>query len=338
MTKAQIFSTEDIPIRQRCEWLREVIGREYANVDITPPKEDRLFNEMMIYHSKELRLSSIRSNSICIERLPKEPTQNSHDAYFAVVLLSGEYLLEQDGREAVLRPGEMAIYDATRPHRIFCPGKFSKLIVSIPRATLRERFAGVEYCTATRVPAEAGIASVTTKFIRSFARHANELSAREFSALSGQCTDLLTLALAAPRGPFAPSRSRAMALSRVKDFVEQSLQDPKMDAATVARGVGMSSRYINDLFNDEGGSLMRYVWKRRLEKCRKDLLSEAGKGRSISEIAFRWGFNDLSHFSRSFRQTHGCAPRDYRRKNGCGVSLEETGVFGRLKPMALISN
>lgn len=316
MADALRFSTNDLPIRQRRDWLREVIGREYANVEITPPTDGRLFNEMTIYPWNELRLSSIRSNAITIERLPNEPTRNSHDAYFAVVLLSGEYLLEQDGREAVIGAGDVTIYDATRPHRIFCPGSFSKLIVSIPRPQLRERVAGVERCTAMRIPGNVGIGAVTANFIRSSASHASELSSYEFSALSEQCADLLTLALAATRpAALAASRSRSISASRIKDFVEQNLRDPDLTAAMVASGVGMSSRYINDIFNDERTSLMRYVSKRRLENCRRDLLSRACASRPITDIAFRWGFNDVSHFSRVFKQCYGCPPRDYRRQN-----------------------
>ena len=34
--------------------------------------------------------------------------------------------------------------------------------------------------------------------------------------------------------------------------------------------------------------------------------------RTISEIAFGWGFNDAAHFSRAFRARFGCSPRDVR--------------------------
>src|SRR5208282_100050 len=142
------LSTDDLPANQRRAWLREVIGREYANVEITPPADGRLFNEMTIYPWNELRLSSIRSNAITIERSPNEPARNSRDAYFAVILLSGSYMLEQNGRTVNLRPGDMTIYDATRPHLIICPASFAKLIVSIPRPMLRERAPGVAHCTA----------------------------------------------------------------------------------------------------------------------------------------------------------------------------------------------
>jgi AraC-like DNA-binding protein len=34
--------------------------------------------------------------------------------------------------------------------------------------------------------------------------------------------------------------------------------------------------------------------------------------RHVSEIAFAWGFNDLSHFGRVFREHYGMPPRDWR--------------------------
>lgn len=59
---------------------------------------------------------------------------------------------------------------------------------------------------------------------------------------------------------------------------------------------------------------MHYNWQRRLEHSRKDLLSPVHSGERISDIAFRWEFNDLSHFSRVFKQQFGCCPKDYREK------------------------
>lgn len=314
MSSPMVLSTDQLPIDQRHEWLREVIGREYANVVIKPPTDGRLFNEMTIYPWQDLRLSSIRSSAITIERLPNEPTKISQDAYLAVVLLAGDYSLEQDGREVTLRPGDMTVYDATRPHRIFCPRRFSKMIVSIPRSKLQERVGGVEHYSALRIAGDRGAGAVTAAFLRSCAERARELSASEFAALSENCFDILTLALtSAGSAAGAASHSRSTSRARIKRFVERYLGSPDLDVSMVAAGVGMSPRYVNDILSDEGLSLMRYILKRRLEKCRRDLSSRAGAGTRITEVAFRWGFNDVSHFSRSFKQRFGCSPRDYRR-------------------------
>jgi AraC-like DNA-binding protein len=37
--------------------------------------------------------------------------------------------------------------------------------------------------------------------------------------------------------------------------------------------------------------------------------------RHITEIAFGWGFNELTHFSRAFKERYGVSPRDWRHRS-----------------------
>ncbi|MDD1614652.1 MAG: helix-turn-helix domain-containing protein [Methylococcaceae bacterium] len=308
------LSTNDIPPRERADWLREVICREYANVEITSPVHGELSQDLIIYPWGNLQLSTIQSTAISLERLPREPHLNSQDAYFAVMLLSGDYGIEQNGREVFLQPGDMTIYDATRPHRIHCPGKFTKLILSIPRTMLRDRVAGIDRCTALRIPGTQGIGFVASNFLRSSATHADQLQAHEFPILADHALDLLTLAVTSVRPvDFNLSRSRSISINRIKTFIEQNLQHADLGTNMITRYAGLSARYINNLFEDEDTSLMRYVWKRRLENCRKDMQNPVYAGHRLSDIAFRWGFNDAAHFSRAFKQQFGCSPREFRR-------------------------
>lgn len=308
------LSTSDIPPRERAGWLREVICREYANVEVTSPARQALSQDLAIYPFDNLRLSVIRSSGIGLKRRPFEPHVPSHDAYLAVVLLTGDYVLEQDGNEAVLQPGDMAIYDATRPHRIDCPRDFSKLILSIPRPLLRARMAGIERCAALRISGAEGIGAVASSFLRACGQNAGALAAHESSALADHAVDLLTLAAASVRpAPFALSSSRAATMVRVKALIEQHLSDPALDPAMIARRAGLSARYLSGLFGAEGTSLMRHVWRRRLEQCARDLADPRRAGERVAEIAFRWGFGDASHFSRAFRQQFGCTPGAFRR-------------------------
>jgi AraC-like DNA-binding protein len=64
------------------------------------------------------------------------------------------------------------------------------------------------------------------------------------------------------------------------------------------------------------------VRKLRLARCAADLRSAASDGTGITDIAFRWGFNDSAHFSKAFRAEFGQSPRDYRaRHRGSTVTL-----------------
>lgn len=309
------LSTNDVPPSERAGWLRDVICREYANVEVTSPTRQLLAQDLTIYPWEKLRLSMIKSSGIALERLPREPHLISQDAYFAVVLLAGDYGLEQDGKQVVLQPGDLTIYDATRPHRIHCPRDFAKLILSIPRPLFRERFAAVEHCTARRISGATGIGAVASNFVRSSSRHASQFTPRESASLADHALDLLTLAAASARpAGFTLSRSRAGSLSRIKALIEKHLADFDLDTTKIARRAGLSARYINSLFGDEGTSLMRYVSKRRLDHCAKDMLDPRHAGDPLSDIAFRWGFNDASHFSRAFKHQFGRAPREFRQR------------------------
>lgn len=305
-----VFSTADIPAWLRREWLCEVIGREYANVTITSPARESLFNEMSIYPWQDLRLSVIHSNAINIQRLPQEPTAVSQDAYLGVILLSGNYQLEQSGREVFLKPGDFTIYDATRPHHIHCPDSFSKLIVSIPRKLMHERLPGVEHCTARKVSGDVGLGAIASGFIQSVAREASHMTQGAFEVTAEQSLDLIAQALnTAYPSKLELGRSKSLSLRSVKDFIERHLDDPDLNTDAVVRGAGFSARYINELFNAEDTSLMRYVWQLRLKRCHHDLSTLGHHSRSVSETAIRWGFNDFSHFSRAFKIKYGLSPR-----------------------------
>lgn len=309
------LSTRDIAPRERRAWLREVICREYAQVDLISHDSNGVSQDLAIYAGRNLQLSVIESSAITLQRLPEEPWRNAQDAYFAVLLLSGRYRMTQNGREACLQPGDMTIYDATLAHRVQCPDDFSKLIVAIPRDVFRQHIAGLDQCMALRIQGHAGSGLIAAHFLRALAGQIGQLNSEEFAALSEHALDLLALAIASVRpAKIALSGGRAMAFNRIKAFIEQNLQDTGLDTAMVSRFSGLSARAINALFAGENTSLMRYVWKRRLEHCRGDMLNPLYAGRQLSEIAFRWGFNEAAHFSRAFKRQFGCAPRDYRKE------------------------
>ena len=133
--------------------------------------------------------------------------------------------------------------------------------------------------------------------------------------IAQQALDLAALAFQTVENTVAQlSSPRATTLLRLKSIIETKLHDPALKPATVAQAAGISVRYANALLANEGTSLERYIMLRRLERCRKVLLNPAHLSRTASEIAYSYGFSDLSHFTRRFKKQFACTPSEIRRK------------------------
>ena len=308
------FCTDEQPDTERLEWLKDIIGKQYANVDITPPQDSILFNDMFIYPWRHgLRLSPIQSNALSLERLPSEPSEISQDCFFAVILTSGQYKLEQAGREVFLKPGEMTIYDATQPHKISILKSFSKILISIPRDVLKQRISDVGSLTALKIPSSSGIGAVTSSTIQTTVRQIENLNEAEFLDMTDPILDMFTLSLnQLNSGQVNLSKHRKLILIRVKQFVTRHAHDNELNPEAISKGVGLSIRYINNLFQEEQTSLMRYLTQQRLKLSERRLVSSLFHHQTITEIAMLSGFNNMSHFSRIFKENYGMSPRQYR--------------------------
>jgi AraC-like DNA-binding protein len=73
---------------------------------------------------------------------------------------------------------------------------------------------------------------------------------------------------------------------------------------------------------------MHHVWKRRLDAAFRVL--EEGRVHQVSQAALQCGFNDLSHFSRAFRNAFGVTPSSLLpgAPTAVGTALGVPGVPG----------
>jgi AraC-like DNA-binding protein len=75
------------------------------------------------------------------------------------------------------------------------------------------------------------------------------------------------------------------------------------------------------LFEVEPMTLGRYIRALRVEACRRALEhAESGQVR-LTELALTWGFYDLSHMSRAFREELGMTPSEVRATRAVVASV-----------------
>lgn len=108
-----------------------------------------------------------------------------------------------------------------------------------------------------------------------------------------------------------PTSGERCRLKRVVDRLASDLcHPPSLDQ--LAREAGMSHARLNRCFRRAYGKTV-FAWLRdyRLDRACRYLRDDS---HSITDIAFLCGFSSSSHFAAAFRQRHGCAPAEYRRR------------------------
>ena len=95
--------------------------------------------------------------------------------------------------------------------------------------------------------------------------------------------------------------------------------DKQIDFAAIAESQAISAPYLSKLFHDHAGtSPSKYLIDFRIQQAKKLLVDSQ---LSIKEIAARVGYSDPFHFSKSFKNTVGVSPAQFREQ---GFTLEKT--------------
>lgn len=80
----------------------------------------------------------------------------------------------------------------------------------------------------------------------------------------------------------------------------------------VARKLGLSPRYVQDLLQGTEAGFVERTAELRLQKARRMLRDPACDLMAIAEIAYACGFNEVPYFNRCFRKRFGASPRAFR--------------------------
>ncbi|MEZ0560864.1 helix-turn-helix domain-containing protein, partial [Pseudomonas sp. Env-82] len=73
-----------------------------------------------------------------------------------------------------------------------------------------------------------------------------------------------------------------------------------------------NDRHLYRLFEEQDDSVCRYIQRARLKRSADDLTNPFLRSESITSIAYKWGFTDSAHFSRSFKKQFEVSPKEFR--------------------------
>lgn len=303
-------SSDDI---KALSFRREMQNMFAVGLNVKSLESQPLVAQMTAYRGKNLRFAALKFSPHSTVSFPSTTGQ---DARLLISLhKKGPAVVSQGGRETRVEPGDVFVIDPTRPFYIET-GEIETHSVYVNAAALRTLAPQLEMATARAIRCDSGAAALFRSTLDEVFALAPSLTDDVADDISDALIHLFAPVVrsSVKSTERCPSRLAAMHRQRIVRFARENLWDGNLDGNTIANGVNLSPRHVYQIFDAEDKPLMRWVWSERLMGCRRDLEQPTLKTKSIGEIAFQWGFSNVSHFSRTFKSEFGVTPRDYRRQ------------------------
>jgi AraC-like DNA-binding protein len=315
--KTIVLDTRPIPAADRADAVRETINSTVVHVNIDFPAMSGPAVLGAITDLGRVKVCSIRSNATKVERTPRLARDEHAPTIFLGVQIAGSSLIVLGGREAVLRPGDLAFSDSTSPYTLLDSVGIRQHFFCIPMAALALPYDAIRQLAAVTLSPGHPVADLAATYFRRLASRPDIFTEPGAAAVDRPTIELVRALITThlDASALAKESSEATLQLRILEYARAHLPEPELNAAQIATAHHISVRHLYNVLARADISLGDWIRTRRLEECRDELSWPASRYVTISSIAHRWGFTDPSSFGRLFRAAYGLSPREWRERS-----------------------
>jgi len=308
------FDLEAFSGKKKWEFFRDVVATTYVPVDVKCDETDKFDAWIDRTQIGVVTVDRAYLAQMDVDRNARHIARSDDDPLLIAVPLSGSIFVNQDSKDALVGPGEFYVMDPARPYRLTVVEDMTFLSIQLPRKLLTSNITQIEHVTGTSFNRELPYARLAMDFASSLNSVADAIEPISANRIGAIAVDLFTMALWERLGKVRTHSTthRSAQFRKAISFIEEHLADEDLSLEKVAISMGISTRYLHGLLSEGGTDYRRYVLEQRLARCARELASGGVFDISIADIAYKWGFSDNAHFSRTFKKHYGMSPRDYR--------------------------
>jgi AraC family transcriptional regulator, positive regulator of tynA and feaB len=328
------FTTDLVPVPERQEaWLsnaRQVCG----DCKFQFPQRSPFHGSIERRRVADLEMTLFSSSAVSFNKYPTVNLNSENRSWLVISQLAGLRRYCQDGKMAVLKKGDATLIDSGRPWSSDCPGDCARLYLRVPRQLMQSRVRLNELPVARRISGESGLGTFLFHLSTSLYRQAGELTREEGVAAIEAYLRILAACVGTPSRANTGTNRGVELTSLILGYIDAHLTETSLSPSEIASALDLSVRHVHRLFSRQGSTVADWIRAQRLRHCRSDLADPRLGDKSITEIAFFWGFNDSAHFSRAFKQQFGISPRGFRSRVKSGLPTL-LGVNESISPLGL---
>jgi AraC family transcriptional regulator, positive regulator of tynA and feaB len=302
VAEAPTWSTASVETRHQFGYWRDAVCDAFLH--LTPERLAVRVGQTAPFHGAvtktvggAIEVAHIDADPQRVHRTEADIASGDLPRYYLNVQVHGSGAIVQDGRVAVLTPGQMALVDTTRPFTFEFTERFGQRSLHLDRRLVEPHVPG-PVPTATVLDGRAGMGAVFLATVHTLATTA--VQTRDEPWVHDQLGAMLARLL-----PLPPIVDRDTVLRRrAVELIEAASCDPSFDPAAAACELGVSVRLLHRAFAGTERSFAAELRHRRLISARRMLRP----GARVSDVAFACGFDDVSTFHRAYRREYGTTP------------------------------
>jgi len=308
------------PKKQLQRW-SDALTNLCGQFEVDPLEASTLEGKINYTTVSKLKLCQIEASQHRISHTIVRSHSSEHPYVKILFQTYGISYFEQNGVQIQIKPGDCLAYDVSCPHTIVSPALTRHEVVIVPKDLLRERGFNFSKMSACKLSARDGTGRIAHDLVHAAFDEAAKLSANSAVGVADSLIDLLLLPLREADTTFDRVGPEAMYV-RAQAYIREHLRDPDLSIDRISAALGCTKRYLHMLFSERGMTVSDYIWRARLQHCRQELETHGGK--TITDVAFSWGFSSSSHFSRVFRKCYGVVPSAIHKGQHVAVVTDET--------------
>jgi len=312
----KLFSTDDVHPRDRFAYWQDVARKTLVDRDATTANPATFHANLHVGRVADMQLIQSAISPVSLWHTAEHAARGNVDDLMICRMVRGQLEFTQFGRDTMVAAGDAVLLDPRYPYAGHYLTDSRALILKIHRRELEARIGDTRSLSGQCISHMNGENRMTLAILAMLPCQAETLRAAEAETFKEYVIDLAAMSLtrAAEGQHHRASSARSCALFNVRAAIEARLSDPSLDSEAVAGAAGVTVRYANAVLADEGTSIQRLILTRRLERCRRALEDPRQRHRTVSEIAYGWGFSDMTHFGRRFKAAYGALPSEFRRR------------------------
>lgn len=312
---AVVVRADDEPVASREEFWRSATGAILPGMDLRFETQPDERDQLVAGDLGVIRVIESTSGPGRAFRSPRHVRRDDIAEFHAVVMIEGEAIGEHNGRRDRLGPGDIGLVDLSKPFR--CAHRTSRSVfVSFPAEATSLRRDQLAAAAGVRIPGGSGLPALVSSLVGELPRRLHRPAGADQVRFGAAVLELLVSVLATSLGsanaaPTTITSPETLRL-RIRAYIEANLADPSLGPSSIAAAHHISVRHLYRLFEAEEYGVAAWVRRRRLDRCRRDLLEPSLRDRPVSAIGARWGFVNPAAFNRAFRDRFGVPPGAYR--------------------------